>query len=131
MAQVLFDEKNGVTIPSTREVRDDLADAIQKAMPVTANGDLVNVDSSSPLGQIVDLTTAEVEAKNSEIGFLANQFNPDTARGIFLDALANLYGLQRKVSEPTVVVCTCTGLRGTVIPYGAIVEDENGNQLRQ
>lgn len=130
MAQVLFDEKNGVTIPSTREVRDDLADAIQKAMPVTANGDLVNVDSSSPLGQIVDLTTAEVEAKNSEIGFLANQFNPDTARGIFLDALANLYGLQRKVSEPTVVVCTCTGLRGTVIPYGAIVEDENGNQLR-
>lgn len=130
MAQVLFDEKNGVTIPSTREVRDDLADAVQKAMPVTANGDLVNVDSSSPLGQIVDLTTAEVEAKNSEIGFLANQFNPDTARGIFLDALANLYGLQRKVSEPTVVVCTCTGLRGTVIPYGAIVEDENGNQLR-
>lgn len=130
MAQVLFDEKNGVTIPSTREVRDDLANAVQKAMPVTANGDLVNVDFSSPLGQIVDLTTAEVEAKNSEIGFLANQFNPDTAKGIFLDALANLYGLQRKVSEPTVVVCTCTGLRGTVIPYGAIVEDETGNRLR-
>ena len=130
MAQVSFDENTGVVIPSTREVREDLAQAVQDAMPAAANGDPVNVDSTSPLGQIVDLATAEVEAKNAEVGFLANQFNPDIAHGIFLDALANLYGLQRKVSEPTVVVCTCTGLRGTVIPYGAIVEDENGNQLR-
>lgn len=130
MAQVTFDENTGVVIPSTREVREDLAQAVQDAMPAAANGDPVNVDSSSPLGQIIDLTTAEVEAKNSEVGFLANQFNPDIAYGVFLDALANLYGLQRKVSEPTVVVCTCTGLRGTVIPYGAIVEDSNGNQLR-
>ena len=130
MAQVSFDEKNGVVIPSTREVREDLAQAVQDAMPTAANGDPVNVDSASPLGQIVDLVTAEVEAKNAEIGYLSNQFNPDVAHGIFLDALANLYGLERKVSEPTVVVCTCTGLRGTVIPYGAIVEDDNGNQLR-
>lgn len=130
MAQVTFDENTGVVIPSTREVREDLAQAVQDAMPAAANGDPVNVDSTSPLGQIVDLTAAEVEAKNAEVGFLANQFNPDIAHGIFLDALANLYGLQRKVSEPTVVVCTCTGLRGTVIPYGAIVEDENGHQLR-
>jgi uncharacterized phage protein gp47/JayE len=130
MAQVTFDENTGVVIPSTREVREDLAQAVQDAMPAAANGDPVNVDSSSPLGQIIDLATAEVEAKNSEVGFLANQFNPDVAYGVFLDALANLYGLQRKVSEPTVVVCTCTGLRGTVIPYGAIVEDSNGNQLR-
>lgn len=130
MAQVTFDENTGVVIPSTREVREDLAQAVQDAMPAAANGDPVNVDSSSPLGQIIDLVTAEVEAKNSEVGFLANQFNPNVAYGVFLDALANLYGLQRKVSEPTVVVCTCTGLRGTVIPYGAIVEDSNGNQLR-
>ena len=128
MAQVTFNQKTGVVIPSTREVREDLAKAVQDAMPAAANGDPVNVDSTSPLGQIVDLTTAEVEAKNSEVGFLANQYNPDVAHGIFLDALANLYGLERKVSEPTVVVCTCTGLRGTVIPYGAIVEDANGDR---
>lgn len=130
MAQVTFNQKTGVVVPTTRKVREDLARAVQDAMPAAANGDPVNVDSTSPLGQIVDLMTAEIEAKNSEVAFLANQYNPDIAHGIFLDALANLYGLQRKVSEPTVVVCTCTGLRGTVIPYGAIVEDANGNKLR-
>lgn len=116
MAQVIFDEKTGVTIPTTREVRDDLASAVQEAMPKTANGDPVNVDSTSPMGQIIDTVAAEQEAKNAEIAFLSNQYNPALARGSFLDALANLYGLQRKVSEPTVVVCTCTGLKGTVIP---------------
>ena len=130
MAQVTFNQKTGVVVPTTRKVREDLARAVQDAMPAAANGDPVNVDSTSPLGQIVDLMTAEIEAKNSEVAFLANQYNPDIAHGIFLDALANLYGLQRKVSEPTVVVCTCTGLRGTVIPYGSIVEDANGNKLR-
>lgn len=130
MAQVIFDEKTGVTIPTTREVRDDLASAVQEAMPKTANGDPVNVDSTAPMGQLIDVVAAEQEAKNAEIAFLSNQFNPALAQGAFLDALANLYGLQRKVSEPTVVVCTCTGLKGTVIPYGVLVEDDNGNQLR-
>lgn len=63
MAQVTFNQKTGVVVPSTREVREDLARAVQDAMPAAANGDPVNVDSTSPLGQIVDLTTAEVEAK--------------------------------------------------------------------
>ena len=130
MAQVIFDEKTGVTIPTTREVRDDLASAVQEAMPKTANGDPVNVDSTAPMGQLIDVVASENEAKNSEVAYLANQFNPETARGQFLDALANLYGLKRKVSEPTVVVCTCTGLKGTTIPYGVLVEDDNGNQLR-
>ena len=113
MAQVTFNQKTGVVVPTTRKVREDLARAVQDAMPAAANGDPVNVDSTSPLGQIVDLMTAEIEAKNSEVAFLANQYNPDIAHGIFLDALANLYGLQRKVSEPTVVVCTCTGRNST------------------
>ena len=82
------------------------------------------------MGQVVDLVTTEVAAKNREVAFLANQLNPKTATGVFLDALAALYGLTRKISEPTVVVCTCTGLKGTVIPYGAIVQDTQGNQLR-
>lgn len=130
MAQVIFDENTGVTIPTTREVRDDLASAVQEAMPKTANGDPVNVDSTAPMGQLIDVVASENEAKNSEVAYLANQFNPETARGQFLDALANLYGVKRKVSEPTVVVCTCTGLKGTTIPYGVLVEDDNGNQLR-
>ena len=130
MAKVEFNEKTGVVVPNTQTVRDDFAQSVQDALPRDSLGNPVNVDSTSPLGQVIDLAVAEVEAKNTEIAYLANQFNPATARGVFLDALANLYGLERKVSEPTVVVCTCTGLKGTVIPYGAIVSDGSGNQLR-
>lgn len=130
MAQVSFDPQSGVVVPTTRSVREDLATAMQEALRLSADDPAINVDSTSPLGQFIDLVAAEIEAKNAEIAFLSNQLNPKTANGLWLDALAALYGLNRKTSEPTVVVCTCTGLKGTVIPYGAIVQDTQGNQLR-
>lgn len=130
MAQLEFNADTGVVVPTVKEVRDDVASGFQEAFKVSDSDPLLNVDSASPMGQVVDLVTTEVAAKNREVAFLANQLNPKTATGVFLDALAALYGLTRKISEPTVVVCTCTGLKGTAIPYGAIVQDTQGNQLR-
>ena len=130
MAELRFDPDSGVVVPTTQEVRDDLAVGFQEAFRTNDSDPDLNVDPSSPMGQVVDLATAEVEAKNAELAYLANMFNPRTASGNWLDALAALYGLTRKVSEPTVVVCTCTGLAGTIIPYGAIVQDTSGNKYR-
>lgn len=130
MAQVIFNPETGVQIPDTQTIRDDLANKIQQALSTDPSKPLVNVDSTSPLGQVIDLIVAELEAKDAEIAFLANQYSPSNATGVFLDGLASLYGLTRKTSEPTIVVCTCTGLKNTVIPYGAIVQDSLGNNLR-
>ncbi len=130
MPELKFDPNSGVIVPTTREVREDLAGKFQDAFRTNENDPDLNVDPASPMGQVVDLVTAEVEAKNAEVAFLANQYNPAVATGSFLDALANLYGLKRKLSEPTVVSCICTGLKGTTIPYGAVVQDTQGNQLR-
>ena len=130
MAQVIFNPETGVIIPETQEVREDLSEGVQQALTTNSNDPSPNTDPASPIGQVIDLFTAELEAKNSEVAFLANQLSPDTATGVFLDAIARLYGVTRKTSEPTVVTCTCTGLKGTVIPYGAIVQDTQGNQLR-
>lgn len=130
MAQLVFDDQTGVVVPTTQEVREDIAESVQTAFKVNDSDPALNVDPTAPMGQVVDIITTEVQAKNTEVAFLANQLNPRTATGVWLDALAALYGLTRKVSEPTVVVCTCTGLQGTVIPYGAIVQDTLGNQLR-
>lgn len=130
MAELKFDPDRGVVVPTTREVRDDTAAGFVAAFRVNDTDQEANTDPAAPLGQVVDLLTAEVEAKNAELAFIANQYNPESATGVFLDGLAALYGLTRKLSEPTVVTCQCRGLRGTVIPFGAIVQDDSGRQLR-
>lgn len=130
MAQIIFNPLVGIELPSTQEIREDLGEKIQQAFQTSPNDPLLNIEPSSPMGQVLDLIVAEIEAKNSEIAFLANMVNPETATGKYLDALAALYGLDRKISEPTVVNCVLTGLKGTVIPYGAIAQDTLGNQYR-
>ena len=130
MAQIIFNPLVGVELPSTQEIREDLGEKIQQAFQTSPTDPLLNIEPSSPMGQVLDLIVSEIEAKNSEIVFLANMANPETATGKYLDALAALYGLDRKISEPTVVNCVLTGLKGTVIPYGAIAQDSLGNQYR-
>ena len=130
MAQIIFNPLVGVELPSTQEIRSELGSRIQQAFQTSPTDPLLNIEPSSPMGQVLDLIVAEIEAKNSEILFLSNMVNPDLATGKFLDALAALYGLDRKISEPTVVNCVLTGLKGTVIPYGAIAQDSLGNQYR-
>lgn len=130
MAQIIFNPLVGVELPSTQEIREDLGEKIQQAFQTSPTDPLLNIEPSSPMGQVLDLIVSEIEAKNSEIVFLANMVNPETATGKYLDALAALYGLDRKISEPTVVNCVLTGLKGTVIPYGAIAQDSLGNQYR-
>ena len=130
MAQIIFNPLVGVELPSTQEIRSDFGTRIQQAFQTSPTDPLLNIEPSSPMGQVLDLIVAEIEAKNSEILFLSNMVNPDLATGKFLDALAALYGLDRKISEPTVVNCVLTGLKGTVIPYGAIAQDSLGNQYR-
>lgn len=118
MAQIIFNPLVGVELPSTQEIRSELGSRIQQAFQTSPTDPLLNIEPSSPMGQVLDLIVAEIEAKNSEILFLSNMVNPDLATGKFLDALAALYGLDRKISEPT------------VIPYGAIAQDSLGNQYR-
>ena len=130
MSLLEFDSNLGIILPSTQEIRDDIGAKIQAAFQTKPTDPVLNIEPSSPMGQVLDLLVAEIEAKNAEIVFLANMADPNTAQGRFLDALAALYGIRRKISEPTIVTVTVTGLRGTVIPYGAIAQDANGNQYR-
>lgn len=130
MAQLNFDILTGLEVPSTEEIRADLGSAIQAAFQTRPDEPLLNIEPSSPMGQVLDLIVAEIEAKNAEIAFLSNMINPNSAQGRFLDALAALYGIDRKISEPTIVTATVRGLRGTFIPYGVIAQDSNGNQFR-
>lgn len=129
-ASLSFSPETGVSVPSTAEMREAIAQGIQDCFKEKPNDPLLNVEPASPMGQVVDLLVAEKEAKNAEILQVVNMMNPNTASGKFLDAQAALYGVDRKISESTVITCRLTGLPDTYIPYGVIVQDDEGNQFR-
>lgn len=131
MSSLKFDPELGVVVPTTQEIRERRVAEFEDIFSTSPyDGAKVNTDPTSPLGQVIDLGVAEEEARNSLLTFLANMFDMKTATGKFLDALCSLYFIERKVSEPTIVECLCTGLPGTKIPFGVVVKDGNGNQFR-
>lgn len=127
-SRLIFNPDTGLVAPSTEDIRSAVADDWVQAFE---SPDLPPLDTepTTPAGQLIDAETAEVEAKNAAMLFLANQFNPRVASGIWQDALAAIYFIDRKLAEPSVVTCQVTGLNGTVIPYGALVQSVTGYTL--
>ena len=126
---VVFDPATGLTVDSAADVLAQIKADWQNAF---SGGGLppLDVDPATPAGQLIATQAALVQAKDSEILFLAQQFNPETAEGRWQEALGRIYFISRKTAEPTVVSCTCTGLYNTVIPAGSIVQNTDGYQLR-
>lgn len=110
MYDLEFTDK-GVIAPPTSEIKKDV-----QALFIKAFGEGLNLDDSTPQGYLIDGITNIIANKNANMIYLINQFNPSFARGIWQNALGNLYFLQRKSATPTIVQCVCTGLPGTVIP---------------
>ena len=129
MARLTFTEL-GVVIPTTEEHRADVIAKIRAIFVSDETDTDINTDPTSPMGQLIDAWVAELEAKDAEIAYLANQLSAKQASGANLDALNSLYFLERKKAAATVVQCLCTGAAGTQIPFGAMVADSNGNRFR-
>lgn len=124
---ITFNPNTGFSADSTSTIRQAIVDD-WTAIFNDENATL-NTSSESPAGQIIDSLAVLVTAKDSEFLNLANQFNPATADGIFQDALGAIYFLTRKTATSTVVSCTCSGLPGTVIPAGSIIQTTDGVKL--
>jgi uncharacterized phage protein gp47/JayE len=93
-----------------------------------AFGGQLNIDSlETPQGQLASSEAAIIAEKNNQIAYITAQFNPDQAEGIYQDAIAKIYFLDRKQATPTSVQLLCTGAVGTVIPIGAKASDASGN----
>ena len=92
-----------------------------------AFGGNLNPALNTPQGQLATSMTACISNANSTFAEFVNQVDPDTADGFMQDAIARIYFLTRTPGTPTAVVCTCSGLFGTVIPVGAQAQDTSGN----
>ena len=117
---LVFDPQTGFSADDVAAVRVAVAQAWKQAFKSDGKAEL-NTEPETPAGQLVDSQTASIVQKDSELLYLANMLNPLKATGIFQDALAEIYFLQRKPAIPSSAVMQCTGLPGTVIPVSAQV----------
>jgi uncharacterized phage protein gp47/JayE len=120
--QIQFTD-NGLIIPTEAAVL-----AGTQADFNAAFGGGLNPALNTPQGQLASSQAAIVADKDSQIAYLANQFDPQYAEGRFQDALARIYFLTRKPATSTAVTCTLGGLPGTVVPAGTFAYDTSGNK---
>ena len=114
--------QTGITAPDEVDILDGVLSDLD-----TAFGGGLNKQLSTPQGQWATSLAAVIADKNAQIVQMSNNFNPDTADGIWQDALGRIYFLTRLAAQSTVVTVTVNGLVGTVIPAGTLVKDTNGN----
>ena len=67
MAQLQFDKSAGVSVPAVKSIRDDLGEAFKAIFKAKGGEPEINIEPTSPLGQIVDAFAAEVAAKQAEL----------------------------------------------------------------
>lgn len=101
----------GIQVPQASDIKQAFQNAFTNAL-----GTDLSLDDSTPQGVIIDDLTQEKQLDNAQILYFLNQMNPETADGVFQDALGAIYSLQRKVATSSVVNCVCTGAPGTLIP---------------
>jgi uncharacterized phage protein gp47/JayE len=124
---ITIDYEKGIKADDTATVRQSLVEAWQEVF--SDENATLNTEAESPAGQLIDSQAVLVTAKDSELVNLMNQFDPRKADGIFQEALAAIYFLTRKTAQPTVVECVCTGLQGTTIPAGSMIQNDDGYKL--
>lgn len=120
MALYDYVTSTGVIIPDAAEVRVDVENEYKAVF-----GSDISTDPSTIEGRLID---AEVTARLSVArnnAKLANQINPNLAEGTFLDANYALVGGKRDAAEQSTVELTLSGVIGTNIPAGSLVEDIN------
>ena len=116
----------GLEAPDTSDIRKVVSDDWIAAFNEGNGAPVLDTEAATPAGQLVDAETSYIAQANAELLYLANQFDPRKAEGVFQDALAAIYFITRNVARPTRVDCVCMGLAGTVIPAGSIVQATTG-----
>ena len=120
---ITFNSKTGFDVTEIDDLREQIASEWQKAFK-EKDRPLLNTDPETPQGQIIDSQVASVNQKDSEVLYLAQQFDPRTAEGRFQDALAEIYFIKRKPAINSYALCTLNGRAGTQISAGALIESE-------
>lgn len=114
---------DGLVVPQEAEILAGVQADLNEAF-----GGNLNPALNTPQGQLASSWAAIVSDANAQFVSLINNVNPDTADGVYQDAIARIYFLERSPGVPTNVACQCLGDFGTVIPAGSLAQDTSGNR---
>jgi len=91
-----------------------------------AFGGNLNLDLSTPQGQLATSFAAVISAFNDLFVDFTNQVDPAFASGRMQDALGQIYYMSRIGATPTTVTATITGKTGLVLPVGSLAKATDG-----
>lgn len=115
----LFSVTNqGVITVDTVDIKSEFEQAYKEAL-----GANLNLDTSTPAGQLIVNDTATLTTAVAECVAVANAGNVYYATGAALDVAASFYGYYRKKATPSTVIATVTGTENTIVPTGTLFSD--------
>ena len=114
--------ETGVIVPDTETLLADVTREWQDAFGA------INTDPATPQGVMIAAEVINRENVANNNAALANQINPNIARGVFLDAICALMGIERHVATSSEVAgVNLAGVPGTNIPAGTLAKDTEGH----
>lgn len=119
-----YNTNNGIIVADTSTIKTEVENEFK-----TAFGSNLETEASTPQGRLIEMETLARQGVIGLCALVSNQLNIDYATGQYLDAIGSLFGLTRNSATSTSVLATITGVAGTVIPAGSLVESTIGNQF--
>lgn len=116
MADVYGVVEEGFVKKPTAQILTDIEESFKEAF-----GDSINLDASSPEGQMVQVFTPLINDLWELAQQAYNAYAPSMASGRTLDHLVKLNGLERSDISYSTASLTINGSNGTIIPAGSSV----------
>lgn len=124
MANYEYINDTGVVIPDTSVLRTQVETEFKNAF----GNDLIT-DGFTPQGVLINGETFARDTLVRNNAVLANQINPNTAGGIFLDAIGALTGTERDDEKFSTVLMDYAGAPFAAFTPAVIFEDAGGNEF--
>ena len=112
----------GVIVPDTADVKTQVQNEFKEAL-----GQDLSLEDSTPQGRLIDAETIARKSVLTNNAQIANQLNPNTASGVYLDAICAITGTTRNGATRTQVLATVSGVPGTIIPAGSQAKTSEGD----
>jgi uncharacterized phage protein gp47/JayE len=109
----------GFVAMTTDDIKADLEAGLRAVF-----GESIDLSPASNFGQFVGLMTERIQDAWAMGEDVYSSFDPDSATGAALDALAGITGTTREPATPSTVELTLVGTTGVIVPEGSVASVE-------